>query len=351
MSKIIFFSLCILVLSCQYPVNFSLLPDTHKFLVIDAEVTENFLRLNVVYSLEEVSSSGAYNLPRPPQTTAYLLDGRGEKYVIKNTTGAKDTSFRGRVGETYKLFVEADFKRYESNNEIMRPCPELDSVSAIYQREAFRSPDDLLYDGFDIYTEAKDIAGVENFYQWDWVHYEKAIYCHKIYSEVLKTDQLIPCNPSACWNITNNQKVIVQSDKLRDGSPLAKFVVRVPFAFPPNPYYLRIEQRAITPSVYEYLKSIEATTQQVGTLFDIPSQTRFNPNVFNTTDKDEKLLGSFSVYSYRYKIININMLQTVPGATVKFIREPLPFINDPFVSFPCVEGVNRTKIKPEGWID
>ncbi len=128
-------------------------------------------------------------------------------------------------------------------------------------------------------------------------------------------------------------------------------MLRVPFACPPHPYSLRIEQRAITPSVYEYLKSIEASTQQVGTLFDIPSQTRFNPNVFNTTDKEEKLLGSFSVYSYRYKIININMLQTVPGATVKFIREPLPWRDDPFVSFPCVEGVNRTKIKPEGWID
>lgn len=344
---------CILIafISCQYPVNFSNLPDTHKFLVIDAEVTENFAKLNVIYSLEDVSSTGAYTFPKPPKTNAYLVDSKGVRYTFKNTLGVKDSLFRGRIGETYQLFVEADGKRYESTPEMMRPCPDLDTIAVLYRRETFRSPEDLFYDGFEIYTEARDIPGVDNFYQWTWTHYARATYCNKIYSDALKTDVLIPCNPPACWNITENPNVIVQSDKLRDGSPLAKFIVRVPYALPPKTYYLRIEQRVITGSVYDYLKSIEVQTQQAGTLFDIPSQTRFNPNVYNVSDKQEKLLGTFNVYSYRYRIINIDMEQVIPGVKPKLIREPHPFIGDPLAAYPCIESVNRTKIKPEGWLD
>jgi len=337
--------------SCQYPVSFSSLPDTHKFLVIDAEVTENFALLNVIYSLEDVSSTGAYTFPRPPRTSAYLMDSKGVMYTFKNTTGVRDTLFRGNIGETYQLFVEADGKMYESRKEIMNPCPEMDTVGVIYRRETFRSPEDLLYDGMDVYVEARDIPGVDNYYQWTWTHYAKATYCNKVYDGALKTDVLIPCNPPDCWNIETNRKVIVQSDKLRDGSPLAKFVTRVPFAQPPTKYYLKIEQRAIPSSVYDYLKSIEIQTQQVGTLFDIPAQTVFNPNVYNTTDKGEKLIGSFNVYSYRYKIIYINMDQVIDGVTPKHIREGHPFVGDPLAAFPCVESFNRTKVKPEGWIN
>lgn len=339
-----------LFFTCQYPVSFSSLPDTHKFLVIDAEVTENFAQLNVIYSLEDVSSTGAYTFPKPPRTNAYLMDSKGMRYTFKNTTGVRDTLFRGLIGETYQLFVEADGNMYESRKEIMNPCPDLDTIGVSYRRESFRFPEDLMYDGLDVYVEARDIPGVDNFYQWTWTHYAKATYCNKVYDNFLKTDVLIPCYPTDCWNIETNHNVIVQSDKLRDGSPLAKFISRVPFAIPPNTYYLRIEQRAIPSSVYDYLKSIEIQTQQIGTLFDIPAQTVFNPNVYNTSDKGEKLLGSFNVYSSRYKIININMDQVISGVSPKYIPSQ-PFIDDPFASFPCIESFNRTKTKPEGWIN
>ncbi len=336
--------------SCQYPVSFSSLPDTHKFLVIDAEVTENFVQLNVIYSLEDVSSTGAYTFPKPPTTNAYLMDSKGMRYTFKNTTGVRDTLFRGRIGETYQLFVEADGKMYESKKEIMDPCPDLDTIGVSYRRETFRSPEDIFYDGLDVYVEARDIPGVDNFYQWTWTHYAKATYCNKVIDNFSKTEVLIPCNPPDCWNIETNRNPIVQSDKLRDGSPLVKFIARVPFAIPPNTYYLKIEQRAIPASVYDYLKSIEIQTQQIGTLFDIPAQTLFNPNVYNTSDKGEKLLGSFNVYSFRYKIININRDQVISGVSPKYIQSQ-PFIDDPFASFPCVESFNRTKVKPEGWIN
>lgn len=339
------------VTACQYPVDLSTLPTTQKFLVIDAEVTEEFARLNVLYSLEKVSSTGAYTLPKPPAAVAYLENSTGVKYNLKNTTGIIDTLFKGKIGETYQLIVQVDGKRYESTKEKLRSCPSIDTVLVQYNRESFRSPADIAYDGFDVSVEAKDLPGTENYYQWHWVNYVRAPYCNKVYSRAEDKDVLLQCNPPDCWNINYNAKVIVQTDKLRDGGPINQLVVRVPFATPPNKYFLRIEQRSITPSVYTYLKSLETQTENIGTLFDIPAQTRFNPNVLNVTDKSEKLLGVFSVYAFRRKIVYIDMLQKIPNAEAKVIIESTPYSADPLASAPCTEETYRTRIKPQGWIN
>jgi hypothetical protein len=338
-------------LTCQYPVEVSTLPETQKFLVIDAAVTEDFAKVNVFYSLENITSTGAYTLPKVPVATAFIKDSRGVQYQVANTRGLPDSAFKGRIGETYQLTVDVDGKFYESDKQTMRACPDVDSLVVRYHRESFRSSGDLLYDGFDVYAESKDAAGIENFYQWDWTHYERATWCIKRFSATDGQEVLFPCFPTDCWNISRNERVIIQNDKLRDGSAINQFVVRVPYATPPNNYYLRIEQRSISQSVYDYLKSLETQTESVGTLFDLPAQTRFNPNVYNITDRDEKLMGVFSVYSARHKIVYVDMFQTIPGAKPKVIIEPTPFTSDTRMSSPCTEEINRTQIKPEGWIN
>jgi len=126
-------------IGCQFPIEHSELPETQKFLLIDAQITENYLKLNVAYSLLNVTSRGEYTLPNPPQTSAYLIDGQGVKYTINNTVGGIDTLFKGRVGNTYQLFLEADGNMYVSEKETMRACPELDSVIVLYSREQFRA--------------------------------------------------------------------------------------------------------------------------------------------------------------------------------------------------------------------
>jgi len=70
--RTVYFLVVLHFCSCQFSLDQSELPETRKFLVIDAQVTENYLRLNVVYSLENVTSRGEYNLPNPPTSAAYL---------------------------------------------------------------------------------------------------------------------------------------------------------------------------------------------------------------------------------------------------------------------------------------
>jgi hypothetical protein len=245
--------------------------------------------------------------------------------------------------------VKADGQTYESDAETMRVCPEIDSLSYPYTREGYLDPTDMNYDGFDVYAQFTDIPGEKNYYQWDWVHYYRQTSCDKVYQNGQYL--LIPCLPSNCWGIKYNTRVIVGTDDLRDGKPIAQNVVRVPFSIPPNKYYLRVEQRAITPLVYSYLKSVETQTQNVGTQFDVPAQTRFSPNIHNINNPSEKILGVFSVYDFRRKIIYINMLQNIPGAQVKIYDDLTPFTSDPFASAPCTEGLYRTQVRPDGWHD
>lgn len=335
--------------TCQYPVDVSTLPDQKRFPVIDAELTETYGKVRVTYTLDAVTPQGAYLFPPPPPNTfAYVLDSQGNRTDF-SIDGSKNPNFHGVVGETYRLFVDLNGVQYESKPETMPACPELDSLSVIYTVETSRAPEDFSYYGFDVYAQTNDIAGQKSYYQWDWIHYERAIGCS--IEEENGQQVVYPCNPGDCWNISYNTRIVVQSDELRDGQPLAHKVVRVPFTKPPNKYYLRVEQRAITASVFSYLQSLEIQTQNVGSVFDIPPQTRFSPNVYNVNDSEEKVLGVFSVFSTRKKVVYIDRSQIIDGRTARIESFTLPYTSLPLVSSPCVEGLYRTQIRPEEWHD
>ena len=354
MKKILYsIAICgiIILVKCQYPVDNSTLPNSKQFTVIEADMTETYGKINITYSLTDVTSKGGYLFPKPPKATAYVLNSKGQRTDFAKTDGTPNTNFKGVIGEIYRLFVEVDGKKYESKPETMRPCPELDSLTAPYARETYRAPSDLYYDGFDVYAQTTDIAGKENYYQWDWIHYERANYCDQRFNKFDDKEVLIPCFPNDCWNIEYNTSVNVLSDKLRDGQPIAHRVVRIPFSNPPNKYYLRIEQRSITPSVFAYLQSLETQTQNIGTLFDVPAQTRFSPNIYNVNDLSENIIGVFSIFSSRQKTIFVDRSKKIDGAQVKIFPQSVPYTADIFLNAPCIEGVSRTKIKPLFWVD
>ena len=187
--------------NCQYTVDNSTLPDSKQFLIIDVELTPSYGKVNVTYTLQDVTSKGGYAFPKAPKAVAYVIDNRGVRFNFTQTDGTPNTAFNGVIGSTYKLYVEVDGKKYESNPETMAACPNIDSLTTPYRREVFRSPTDLLYDGFDVYTNSKDAPNVENYYQWDWVHYELANYCDKKETKFDGKEVLIPCLPNGCWNI------------------------------------------------------------------------------------------------------------------------------------------------------
>lgn len=352
MKAILKFTLIVIILSgsCQYPVDQSVLPEGKKYLVVDADLSETYFRFNLQYSLTDLGFNGAYGVPRRPGTViAYLQDSKGVRQNIKRFDGIRDTTIRGKVGESYRLHMTIDSKLYVTELETMRPCPEIQNVLVKYNVESDRDKDDLFYHGFDVLVETNDIAGTENFYQWDWTHYQKSISCGK--REINGTEVQYNCAPRDCWDIEFNTLIISQSDALRDGKIISKRVARVPYINPPLKYYLQIEQRSITPRVFEFVKSLENQSQTIGTLFDLPPQTKFSPNIKSESDPSEKIIGTFNVFANRTKVIYIDLGQSIPNVKPRVISDPTPFHPDPLVTLPCVEGQYRTRIKPEGWVE
>ena len=340
----------ILVLSCQYPVNQSVLPPGIQYMVIEADLSEQSFTLNLQYSIIDLGANGAYGIPRRPRNvSAYIQNSNGQRTQIKRIDGVPDTTIKGIVGETYSLRITADGKDYQSIPETMRPCPEITAITTTFDTEVTRSPNDLYYHGFDVILETNDLVGVENFYQWDWIHYEKALSCGK--RDVGTGEVQYPCAPRDCWDIVYNTSIISQSDALLDGKPITKRIARVPFINPPLKYYLKVEQRSITPNMYGYLKSLENQSQVIGTLFDLPPSTKFSPNIKSLSDPSEKIIGAFNVFSNRTRVIYVDLTQKIPGINPIGLSDPAPFVADPFATLPCVEGQYRTKIKPIGWID
>lgn len=351
MKKIIFYSVVLVLgFTCQYPVDQSILPEPQKFLVVDADLSEQYVKLNVQYSITDLGLKGAYGVPRRPgSVVAFLQDSKGIKYTIKKSDGTQDTTIKGKVGETYTLYMTVDTKQYVSEPETMKPCPEITGIKTEFNTEPNRDKDDVSYYGYDVLLETKDIAGVENFYQWDWIHYHKALSCGK--REVGGVEVQFNCAPRDCWDIEYNTNIISQSDALRDGNIISKRVVRVPYVTPPLKYYLKIEQRSITPRVFAFIKSLENQSQTVGTLFDLPPQTKFSPNLKSIADPTEKIIGTFNVFANRTKVIYIDLGVKIPGVNPKVIVDPAPYHPDPLITMPCVEGQYRTRVRPEGWIE
>ena len=168
------------------------------------------------------------------------------------------------------------------------------------------------------------------------------------------------CN-SDCWNIAYSSELNVFSDAYLNGQRITgKQVARVPFDSTSN-YYFQLEQRAITRNAFNYYQDLKIQTQNNGTLFDVPAETRFSFNIKSNTNPEEKVLGLFDVYSVKKKIIYIDRTKGVPsdespvytnvveGAIVEC--SPLEASFGCVDKTPCVEGRFRTKIKPEAWKD
>jgi hypothetical protein len=339
---------CTIGPQCQYPTKENGLPNAQQFLIIDAELTPNYGKVKVSYSITGLSPQGGYTLPPDPVASVYVEDSQGVQYFF-DPKGKMDTNFKGQIGETYQLFVEADGQFYTSDKETMRACPVIDSLAAFFNPEAFRNQEDDLYYGFDIYAFLTDTPGTEDFYQWDWTHNRRTEHCAE--ETINYIPHRIPCTPYDCWGIYRNAQVITQSDKLRDGVTIAKKITRIPFTSPPNRYYLSVEQRAVTANVYEYLKSQEVQNQNTGSIFDIPAQTRLNPNVRNVDNPSEKILGSFNVFSSQKSIIIVDMTKEINGIRAKPKPDLKPWHPDPLLQAPCIESSNRTLIRPDGWVD
>ena len=262
--------------------------------------------------------------------TRFMDAGRGN-YVSPN-------GFRGQPGRRYALTVGYQGQTYQSESELMQPVPTIDSVYWTYQKKATS----VAPGNFIVYLDLTDPVNAENYYQWDWIHYDKPDYCVLYRPSGSLVSYAKRCC-SDCWNITqSNGGILTASDRLINGNRLAgQRIAEVPLD-DIAPYYLLIGQQSLSREAYKFWQTVQALTGNVGSVFDATPAT-LTGNIKNKDASELPILGYFQVSARTQRVVFVNRL----GARAQpFAKTEYPFWTD---CEPCIESLYRTGIQPEGW--
>ena len=247
------------------------------------------------------------------------------------------SGFKGEIGKTYTLTITYGGQTYRSDPELLRPVPAIDTVYSSFRKIA--TPGTKINGEFLVNLDVDDPIG-ENYYQWDWVHYERPNFCIIINGSGVNYWKRC-CTP--CWNIVSSAgKILIASDRLVDGRRLTG----QPIAAAPNddvsPYYLKIGQQSLSRGTYQYWLAVRNLTGNVGSVFDIPPATLVG-NLRGEKPGGCPVLGFFQVSGRKEKILYIS----------RFLAPLLPYAPTVFPYLPtcepCKESLYRTGKQPEGW--
>ena len=217
--------------------------------------------------------------------------------------------FRGEVGKSYRLLIQADSEQFESDWQLMKTAP---PISDIYFEIEERIPDDpdarpIL--GAQFYLNTKDNENQTIFYRWDWA--ETYIYINP-YPPFIRVEFSGPMNdPSAsffnitgddfagleCWKTNFSRDINIATTE-----NLAEDVIEAqPLHFVDNSsprlylrYSLLVKQYAISEEYYRFLNKVEQLNETTGSLFD-PIPNEVFGNIRSSNDQNIPVLGYFGV--------------------------------------------------------
>lgn len=340
-SFVVFLVLFLTVVACIDPYDPQLVGG-ERYLVFDGVLTDapGPYRFSLAQSAGYNSVESVFD-QRVTGASVSVADGTG--VVTRFLDAGKGNyvspaGFRGQPGRQYALTVGYQGQTYQSEPELMQSVPAIDSVYWIYQTKATS----VAPGSFIVYLDLKDPANIENYYQWDWVHYEQPNNCvlytpsgsNITYAKKCCTD---------CWNISrNNGDVLTASDRLINGNLLAgQRIADVPFD-DIAPYYLLIGQQSLSRGAYQFWQTVQTLTGNVGSVFDATPAT-LTGNIKNQNTSKLPMLGYFQVSARKQRVVYINRL----GASVQpFAKNEHPFWP---TCEPCTESLYRTGIEPVGW--
>jgi hypothetical protein len=348
--------------------------ESNSFLTVESSLSNQEGPHKVLVSTS--SPSITINVENKPinKATVYVTDDKnGREDLTETIDGTYETSakFKGIVGNTYTLHINLpNGKKYESTPEKLIAAPTIDKINTPFVVKTNYPLTDIRSVGFDVSVDFQDSSEPNQFYQWKWIHYEKTVYCASCslgYDYGLGKCTTSPQFPygqnsvelinytcgEPCFDIMYNTTYNILSDNLFNGQKIVNYpIVRVPFSSP-SIYYLKIEQRAISGKMYRYFRSIKDVTQGSGTLFDVPAETQFSPNVFSLDNPNEKILGAFEVFGSDEKLIYVDRNTGTKGYLP--VRVVYPGRQLPAPSggtgprARCIPSKNRTQIEPIGF--
>ena len=290
--------------------------------------------------------------------------------------------FRGQVGHKYQLIFTLGngINRYESDTQIMHSVSPITAVNVRFNPISL-SPVQQLKGGYsaahDFYVETQDPPDQHNYYQWEWVDWERQEWCRSCqgglyYVKDAKGDLIEDCVATnapvpfvydyncrtVCWEIVYSSDLVLFDDQFNNGSLIKGLrVAQVP-VYSKEHCLVEIRQSSLTATAYSYFKKLNEQTQKTGGVADTPASIPAG-NVRNQTNQTEVVAGYFTasaVASQRYWLTRSDAIGFAPGLFAALNDGRLP-VNEQSLARDrpplavCVPSDSRTPFKPIGWRD
>ena len=243
-----------------------------------------------------------------PELNAQLtIEGMsGSSFSFQTDTGGVYTSIASflPVDDQYRLRIRLqDGNEYLSDFVEVKKSPPIDSV------EWGEGIDDI-----SIYVNTHDPENRAKYYKWE---YDETFEYRAVYDSFLDfvDGQIIFLEPDQyryqCYkffsstNIALGNSASLTEDIIRRArvTTFPNDNSRIPFR-----YSINVKQYALTAEAYKYWKTIQANTEQNGSIFD-PQPAQLRSNIHNVSDPEETVVGFVSISNITEKRIFIRFTQ------------------------------------------
>ena len=267
-------------------------------LVVDGEITNlpgpYKVRLSRSFTFEEKIGIPVSN------ATVKIIDNTGLEIQLKENSDNKgeyittDTTFRGIVGNSYKLQIKADDEIYESEFQILKKPIPIDKVYWEYIPQTNVNPRSV-----QLLLDTHDPDNNTHYYKWE---YEETWKFWAPISVVLKPElkECYKYTTSSTFNI--NTTILRHNDNIERQSLL---YINENTNRLYSRYSMLVKQSAISEEAYKFFDELVRFNQNQGTLFD-PIPYTLVGNIKSKTNKDIPILGYFLVSGTTEKRIFID---------------------------------------------
>lgn len=210
---------------------------------------------------------------------------------------ATPLDFRGVVGKSYVLNIEADGTTYNSTSETLEPANNLDSLYTVYNEYPYLSEnEDLNYKiGVDVYARYTKTETTSDFYLWDYdgTHYLKTF--PELYVNYTRRGP-VPAPKSCCadcYKYEENNSIIISSFPLGNIRTDARlfFLEDNGYRYI-DKYVMTLKRFSLSQGAYKFYELLLNQLSINGDIFD-PPPASISGNIININDVDELVVGYF----------------------------------------------------------
>ena len=298
---------------CREPFNVEV-PSGNSLLVVDAMITDQPGPYMV--KLSRSSALNSTDFPAESGAVVTLESTSGEEEVLEEAMDGyyftSENGIKGIIGEQYRLSIQTgDQVTYQSDWELLKRTPAIDSVYFIYQEQDSR---DGLLQGMQTFVDTHDPANDTRYYRYEWVESWQYRVPYSTPFEYLGNDNVkLIEEKETCWieepssSINVTTTIQNQTDKV-SRHPILFVTTQTPRLR--IRYSLLLKQYALDEDEYFFWKNLKETVNEGGTLFDRQPQS-ITGNL-HRIDSSEPVLGYFSASAISTERIFIDRRLHIP---------------------------------------